>query len=162
MIKFRFDKSTIRKLSKESTVLLCKPFWIFAFLSAILSIFFLLVGYLDDAEALIYGYPFLIIAILLILETLVFSYRINKGNNLRYETYNKDGFIDYSVSFFKDEFEVSNLNSKSIKKFHKAEIVNVKVTKSFIFIRLTSKQKIPLLKTEETLHLLKDCGIKKK
>ena len=149
-MNFIWDKETYKKLAREYFWLISKPFLIVAIIFFVFSLFFLLVGYLDDKEALYFGYPLLFLGILLLIRLVVVHAKISKQNKAIFERNHKDGIVEYSFEC-KDEntFEFRNMNSGSVVNIRKADIVKCKVTKTFMFLELYTQENVVLQKNED-------------
>lgn len=150
-----YYKKNIKDLNvylKEIVKHSCKPLFISILILIPLIIYFLLVGYLADDEALRYGYGLLAIIIMIMIYIIRVIFACKKNMKLYFKKANSNGEIEYGIYLDNNEFVIENFTNKTINRICKSEIIKIKSTKRIIFIKLVDKSSVFFPKTDELVE----------
>ena len=153
MIKAEMKQKDLNLYLKELVWFSCKPLFIILFVCFVPIIYFLLVGYLSDREALYYGYGILCL-FLLSLFIIVRCYLFYKKNlKIIFSNTNSQGNIEYLISEENDEFIFENITNKTINRLKFNNIKLIQCYKTCIIIQTNLNQIIWFPKNNELMAL---------
>lgn len=153
MVRYNKNIKDKNKYLRELTWFSCKRIIILALIGFVFSTFFLLVGILDDREALSYGIGLfgLTMVLLLIVIRMIFYYK----KNLDYFFKNADGGGNINCILEKenDQYVFVNITNKTIDRIDIKDIKSIVRKKNIIFIILKVGKTMFIPNTEELIEL---------
>lgn len=122
MIYYKKNKKNLTLYLNEITKLASKIPIILSAIFTPLAIFFLLVGYLNDKEALIFGYSSLMISVIAVFLILRIRFVLKRPLKKSFEDANENGDLEFTIELDADVLIVNCLNTGTISKQKKADI----------------------------------------
>ncbi len=155
MITFSTKRADIKRRALDVTSAELLVFTIIAAIMFALSLYFLIVGFLSDKEALSYGFIMLAASIFIISLYVVFFLKFKKQAELFFDKNSIDGVIDYELEKDNDRFTLRCVQSNSFTRFSKSDITYIRPIGKTIVVKLKDRRILPFPKTDDTLALLK-------
>lgn len=155
MINFSHNENDKRIRTKEIVLSQIKPCLIIGIGSLLFTIYFLLIGYLFDSEALSLGYPLLFITIFMIAVSISTYYRYKKAIELNFSKTAKDNAINYTIEKKGNCYKILCLENNKVVEFHKEDISKIYFMKNLIIVKLQSKKIIDFPNKKNILDLFK-------
>lgn len=154
MINFKMNIKDSNKYLYNLIWLFCKTYIVIAIVLFLLSVFFILVGFLDDKEALMYGIGLIMIDIILVL--IVIRVALYCKNNLAYmfKFVNNNGELEYTLNKDDSQYVLENLTRKTIVRINFDNIKTIVKTKRLILIKVKIGNAIFLPNTDELISFL--------
>ena len=103
-----------------------------------LTIFFLMVGFLSDKEALRFAYPLLIIEVIMICIMIIRYFRIKNVISFKNKKYYKNGELKFLLKRENDLFINECISNRVVRSFLKEDIKKIREYKKVIIIMTTS------------------------
>ena len=120
----------------ESIKILCKPAIILSLIALPLSVYYLVVGYVVDSEALILGYSSLVIFAESIIYITVTAIRVKSRLLKSFKESIKNGMSEFNITFVDDTYIINNISMGVETKIKKEEIKKIRKTKKIIMVKL--------------------------
>jgi|SRR5690554_1412485 len=155
MISFSYNENDIKIRIKEIVLSQIKPCLIIGIVSLPFTIYFLLIGYLIESEALLYGYSSLFITVFMIVVSILIYYRYKKAIELNFSKTAKDNVINYTIEQSGNCYKVLCLENNKAVEFHKEDISKIYFMKNLIIVKLRSKKIIDFPNKKNILDLFK-------
>ena len=155
MINFSHNESNKKIRIKEIVLSQIKPCLIIGISSLIFTIYFLLIGYLFNSEALIYGYSLLFITIFMIVVSISIYYRYKKTIEFTFNKLAKDNVINFTIEKSGNCYRVLCLENNKTVEFYGKDIRKIYFMKNLIIIKLKSKKIIDFPNKKNILDLFK-------
>lgn len=155
MVNFSYNKNDKKIRIKEIVLSQIKPCLIIGMGSLLFTIYFLLIGYLFDSEALSFGYPLLFITVFMIVVSISTYYRYKKAIELDFSKTAKDNIINYTIEKNGNCYKILCLENNKTVEFHKKDIRKIYFMKNLIIVKLQSKDIIDFPNKKNILDLFK-------
>ena len=153
MIKFKKQISDFNIYLKEMIWVLCKPLIIIEFIFLPFIIYFFLVGFLDDKEALIYGGCMLGIFAVLMLKILKTLILCKKNLKIYFNQTNSRGEIDFNIYLEDKEYVIENVTTQTSSRIKIDEIKVLTKSKNCIFLKTENNKLLFFPKTSSLVSL---------
>jgi len=153
MIKFTFGLETRNKRFKELVWFQLKPVIVLGIISTLYTLYFMIIGFFFDSEALETGIPMCFITSILFLSIFAVTFKIRKQINEYYNKQKDKGMIELQISRNGDEFKWESLSKGSVIVFSKEDIVRRKIGKNFLIVKLKSNLIFDFPKQDDILKL---------
>lgn len=122
-------------------------------IALVFSLFFIIVGLVDDVEALNYGYPLLALVIISCITIVLYYFNLKKSLISIYYGLSKNGRIEMAIELIDNEFIFTNKTKGNVNKYNASSIVKTVIYKDLIILYFNTKQFILIPKMESTLKL---------
>lgn len=149
MIKFSSKKEDINEKAIKLTLFETKTTLILLLISFVFTIYFLLVGFLSDSEALIYGYSALVIFVILLIYLVRFYFLCKKSLIQKFNQITKNDIINYSLDKNDNYFKFICYENNQTLEFKKEDVKKIKIMKNLIILKLNSNEIIMLPNQKE-------------
>ena len=155
MINYSVEKENLSVRVKELALAQVKPLLILLPIALLLAVYFLIIGYLVDAEALSFAYPliFLVVFICWMYFMTLYSYR--KQVYKSFDEASFDGKVNYSIEKTNEFFEVTCLNNAKKFVFSNSDISKISFQKHIIVVKMNSRKVIDFPNTAEISKLFR-------
>lgn len=155
MITFSTKRADIKRRALDVTSAELLVFTIIAAIMFALSLYFLIVGFTCDKEALFYGFIMLAASIFIISLYVVFFMKYKKQAELFFDKNATDGVIDYELEKDNDRFTLHCVQSNSYTNFSKTDITYIRPVGKTIVVKLNDRRILPFPKTDNIHALFK-------
>lgn len=155
MISFSHNENDKKVRIKEIVLSQIKPCLIIGIGSLIFTIYFLLIGYLFDSEALSFGYPLLFITVFMTVVSISTYYRYKKAIELNFSKTAKDNVINYTIEKNGNCYKILCLENNKAVEFYRKDIIKIYFMKNLIIVKLQSKKIIDFPNKKNILDLFK-------
>lgn len=155
MIKYSTHKSDINRRALDATFAELLVPTIIAIIMFPMSIYFLIIGFLFDKEALSYG---IIMLACFIFSSVMFVLFFQKYREQAKQIFDKnaiDGVIDYELERVNDTFYISSVQCYLSATFSRADISYIRTIGKTIVVRLKDRRVLTFPKTDDIQALLK-------
>jgi len=153
MIQFTFDKKDIRKRISAVVLSQIKPQLIIGIISLIISIYFLLVGYWADNEALISGYSALFLSLFMFFICILTFYRYKRVIEDSFNENSDNDEVHYKIEVLSQFYVLTILTTNKVIKFSENEIRKIHIMKNYVIVKLLSGIIMVYPKNEDILKL---------
>lgn len=159
MIYFKKNIKDLKIYLHEMVWFSCKSIIILDVVCIPFILYFFLVGFLADKEALTYAFGILLlfIVLLLIIIRMILFYR--KNLKMFFSIVNVDGDVESSIYLDNDELVMENISRKTINRIKLSEIKSLTTTKNIIFVKTSLRQSLFFPKTKELVEFFEQNSI---
>lgn len=155
MVEFSFTESDLKQRIKAITIFKTKVILIIGCIAFVLMIYFLPIGYLEDAEFLINGYSLLIIAIIAFSRALYIFVKCRNAVFTSFTKTSKNNILNFNISKNNEYIKVICLETNKEVEFKMEDIKKMMVLKKIIVIELKSNEIIDFPNTEEIIKFFR-------
>ena len=155
MVYFSKKNKDLKNYRNDVFWFLCKPLFITEIVCIPFIVYFLIVGFLSDEEALIYAFYILALFAIIFLIIIAQLFSTNKILISSFNEINQDGNIDFSIEFNDDEYLIENITLKTRNRLKKKDIKKLHFSKKTIIIKTELNQLLFFPKTKELEELFK-------
>lgn len=159
MIYYKKNIKDLKMYLHEIVWFSCKPLIIIDVVCIPFILYFFLVGFLADKEALTYAFGILIIFIfvLLIIIRMILFYR--KNLKMLFSIANVDGDVESSIYLDNDDLVMENISRKTINRIRLSEIKSLTITKNLIIAKTSLGQALLFPKSKELVEFFEQNSI---
>lgn len=152
-MSFSYNKKDCIKRARAITLTQIKVNIILGSISLLLGVYFLLIGFLEDFEAMIFGVPLVLITLFMFITCFCRYNNYKKAVNLSFEKRQKDEQVTFVVETNENLLKVICKETEEVFELKKLDIKKVYYLKQFIIVKLNTNKIIdfPRLKELETL-----------
>lgn len=129
MVNYVKSEKELAMYCIESIKILCKPFIIFSLITLPLSVYFLVIGYVVDPEALVLGVSTLMILSLSIIYIIITAIRVKSQLFKSFKASIKNGISEFNLTFVDDTYIINNISMGEEIKIKKQDIKKIEKTK---------------------------------
>lgn len=140
MVNYSIERKHLKSRVEELTLFQSKFCLIAAAIALIPAIYFLVVGYMVDREALIFGYSFLFLIVAMCFICVVIFCQFK---SMIFQSFNAvclDGKIDYVIEKTEETFEIKCINNNKSFVFSIDDISGISFQKNIIIVKLNSQK----------------------
>lgn len=143
---------------KEILFMRIKSFLILGGVSIIFTLYFVLIGFLEDKEAFKFGVPLLGITVLMICLVFSNSIKTKKDINKLFSKFNNKDLINFSFEKNENEFSVVCLENNERFNFYMQNVGKIVYTKNYIVLLFNNRQTLILGNDLGVLDLLSNAN----
>lgn len=144
MLKYSINASDLKIRIKEIGLSQIRHFLIIGGISAIFTIYFLVVGFLFDKEMLINGFSLLFISVFMVVIAVIVYNRYKQQAIEIFKKSAVNGVVDYIVIKQNDVIQIDCVSTKRICSFNLRDIYKIYFMKNVIVVKLKSKKIVDL------------------
>ena len=118
----------------ESIKILCKPAIIISLIAFPMSVYFLVIGFVVDSEALVLGFSSLGIVAVSIINIIANATILKSRLSKLFKEIMKNGISESNITFVDDTYIINNINTGVETRIKKEEIKKIGKTKKIIMV----------------------------
>lgn len=159
MIYFKKNIKDLKMYLHELVWFSCKSVIIIDVICIPLILYFFLVGFLADKEALSYAYGILALFILFLIYIIRIILLYRKNLKMFFSIVNVDGDVESSIYLDNDDLVMENISGKTINRIKLSEIKSLTTTKNLIIAKTSLGQLLFFPKSKELVEFFEQNSI---